>query len=164
MQSSQSETSSLWQKIEQHRVGMLTTTDAKGSLVSRPMTSQKADQEGSLWFFASADAAVTQEIERNPSVNASFSAPDDSVYVSVSGMATVIHDKAIITTMWNPFVSAWFPGGPEDPQVALLKLTVHFAEYWDSDKSKMMQLYSMAKAAVTGEAPTDIGEHRKFTL
>jgi hypothetical protein len=35
------------------------------------------------------------------------------------------------------------------------------AEYWDVNDSKMVQMLKMAKAAVTGKPPTDMGEHRK---
>ena len=64
----------------------------------------------------------------------------------------------------NPLVGAWFPKGIEDPHVTLIGVTIDSAEYWDSDKSRMMQLFAMAKAAVTGKPPTDIGDHKKIVL
>lgn len=164
MQSNNESATTLWQKIEHVRVGMLTTIAADGTLVSRPMTSQKVDDDGVLWFFASAEAAVAHQIEHNPVVNVGFAAPDDSVYVSVSGTAEVVLDKMMIASMWSPLVSVWFAGGADNPHIALIKVKVHAAEYWDSDQSKMMQLYAMAKAAVTGEPPAAIGEYRKFNL
>jgi hypothetical protein len=38
------------------------------------------------------------------------------------------------------------------------------AEYWDVDDSKMVQLYKMAKAALTGEPPKNLGEHKKVAV
>lgn len=157
-------TADLFKKIQHIRVGMLTTHGEGSALLSRPMTSQNVDQEGLLWFFTSDQATVAENIERQAAVNVSFTAPGDSLYVSVSGHAEVIKDRSVIRDMWNPMVGAWFPGGPDDPHVALLKVVVSGAEYWDSDKSKMMQLFAMAKAAVTGEPPTAIGEHKKISL
>ena len=155
---------SLWQKIEHVRVGMLTTVNAEGTLESRPMTNQKIDEQGLLWFFVNDQAAVSKQIAHNGSVNVSFAAPSDSLYVSVSGAAEIVKDLATIKSMWNPIVGAWFPGGAEDPHVALIRVKLCSAEYWDSDKSKMTQLFMMAKAAVTGEPPTGIGEHRTIAL
>lgn len=164
MSSTVASTADLFQKIQHIRVGMLTTHGEGNTLLSRPMTSQNVDKEGLLWFFTSDQATVAENIQRQADVNVSFTAPGDSLYVSVSGQAEVIKDRSVIRDMWNPMVGAWFPGGPDDPHVALLKVTVSGAEYWDSDKSKMMQLFAMAKAAVTGEPPTSIGEHKKITL
>lgn len=164
MSSTIDSTSDLWKKIQDIRVGMFTTLGEGNLLVSRPMTSQNVDKEGVLWFFTSDQATVANNIERQGAVNVSFTAPGDSLYVSVSGTAELVKDKSIIRDMWNPMVGAWFPGGPEDPHVALLKVKVSGAEYWDSDKSKMMQLVAMAKAAMTGEVPTGIGEHKKIDL
>jgi hypothetical protein len=38
------------------------------------------------------------------------------------------------------------------------------AEYWDVDDSKMVQLFKMAKAAITGETPKNLGEHKKVAV
>ena len=154
----------LWKKIEHVRVGMLTTVDSTNGLLSRPMTSQKVDDHGLLWFFTSDLASVATNIESHPAVNVSFSAPEDSLYVSVAGNAEIVHDKAVIKAMWTPMVGAWFPEGADDPHVALIKVHVTSAEYWDSDKSKMMQLLAMARAVVTGKPPTNIGEHKKIDV
>ena len=66
--------------------------------------------------------------------------------------------------LWSPAAQAWFPGGHTDPEVALLAVRIRHAEYWDVDDSKMVQLFKMAKAAVTGEPPRQLGEHRELTL
>ncbi|MBC7513184.1 MAG: pyridoxamine 5'-phosphate oxidase family protein [Herminiimonas sp.] len=154
----------LWQKIEHVRVGMLTTVGPDGALLSRPMSNQQVDADGALWFFVSDEAAVSKQIVSSPNVNVSFAAPEDSLYVSVAGTAALVKDKEKIAAMWNPMVSAWFPKGADDPHVALIRVAIDSAEYWDSDKSRMMQLFAMAKAAVTGKPPTDIGEHKKIVL
>ncbi|MES2831016.1 MAG: pyridoxamine 5'-phosphate oxidase family protein [Pseudomonadota bacterium] len=154
----------LRQKIEHVRIGMLTTISSDRTLVSRPMTNQKIDDDGLLWFYVSDESAVSQQIEAQPNVNVSFTAPEDSLYVSVAGSAELIKDRSLIHSMWNPIVAAWFPNGPDDPHVALIKVEMHSAEYWDSKLSKMTQLMKMMKAAVTGKPPTDISEHKKIAL
>lgn len=46
---------------------------------------------------------------------------------------------------------AWFPNGPDDPKLALLKVEVDQAEYWDGPSSTMVQLIGFAKATLTGQ-------------
>jgi hypothetical protein len=47
--------------------------------------------------------------------------------------------------------------------VALLKVTVEAAEYWDAPNSMMVHAYGYVKAALTGEPPHP-GENRKVTF
>ncbi len=152
------------EKIKHVRFGMLTTVDPDRRLSSRPMTNQQIDAQGQLWFFTSDQAQFAKNLAAQPAVNVSFSAPEDSLYVSVSGHAELIKDRAKAEEMWSPFAAAWFPEGIDDPHLALIRIKVDFAEYWDSDSSKMTQLYKMAKAALTGAPPTDIGDHAKINF
>jgi hypothetical protein len=49
--------------------------------------------------------------------------------------------------------------------VALVRVVPHRAEYWDTASSRMVSLYEMAKAALTGEAADpEPGEHGKIDL
>jgi hypothetical protein len=59
---------------------------------------------------------------------------------------------------------AWFPGGPTDTDLALLSVRIRYAEYWDVKESKMVQLFKMAKAAVTGQQPRGMGEHKEMSI
>jgi general stress protein 26 len=56
---------------------------------------------------------------------------------------------------------AWFPGGPTDPRLALLRVTVEHGEYWDA-AGRVVPFLSMLKAAVTHTEPRHAGEHREF--
>jgi len=62
--------------------------------------------------------------------------------------------------LWSAAAKAWFPGGVDDPDLQLLRVQVQHAEYWDVKESRMVQLFKMAKAVVTGERPRGMGEHR----
>ena len=66
--------------------------------------------------------------------------------------------------LWSTLAQAWFPGGADDPDLRVLRVAVDAAEYWDVDTNKMVQLFKMAKAAVTGKPPVDMGEHREVKL
>ena len=59
---------------------------------------------------------------------------------------------------------AWFPKGVDDPDLALVQVRITHADYWDVKTNKLMQLFKMAKAAVTGNPPDDMGEHGKVRM
>jgi general stress protein 26 len=147
-------------RIKDVKFGMFTTQDGNGALTSRPLTLQQLDDGGSLWFFVSDQEAFTRELLDNPSINVSFADVDDHLYVSVSGRAELLRDRVKAEELWNPMVKAWFPQGLDDPHLALLRVNVQGAEYWDTANSKMVTLFAMAKAAITGKPPTNVGEHR----
>lgn len=97
-------------------------------------------------------------------MNISYAEPNDSLFVSVSGTASIVDDRAKIAELWTPMAKAWFPQGVDDPNLALLKLDVVRGEYWDSSSTKMVQLYILTKAVLSGTPPTDLGEHRKVEM
>lgn len=158
-----SQVAELKSKIKPIRFAMFTTIDAQGRLVSRPMTSQEMDADGNLWFFTSTQTELWEDIAAHPQVNLSFAEPADSVYVSISGEAERVVDRARIKDMWNPQVQAWYPHGPDDPHVMLVKVVSHSAEYWDSSASSMVQLFKIARAVLTGSTP-ETGEHARINL
>ena len=61
-------------------------------------------------------------------MNLSFDGSSD--WLSVAGRATLVDDRALVEEMWNPVVEAWFPDGPMDPDVHLLRVNAESAEYW----------------------------------
>ena len=106
---------------------------------------------------------TVEEVERERHVNVSYAKPDDQRYVSVSGKARLVRDPEKTRELWNPAYKAWFPGGLDDPQLALLKITVERAEYWDSSQSAFVHLVGFIKAVATGEAYRP-GENEKLNL
>lgn len=143
---------------------MLSTIDENGHLHSRPMSlNSEVDEDANLWFFTSSNSLKAHEIERSPQVNASFSNPEDSQYVSLSGTAELVTDRAKIKELWKPILKAWFPDGPEQADLALLKVRVERAEYWDSPSSTVAQVFSFVSAIVTGKQ-VEIGENKKIDV
>lgn len=163
-QNHQEQLAALRDKVEDVRFGMFTTTNPDLSLSSRPMTSQQIDSQGQLWFFTSDESAFVKNLQAQPSVNVTFAKPEDSLYVSISGRAMLIKNREKAEELWNPMVGAWFPGGLDDPHLALINVDIRDAEYWDSASSTMTQLFAMAKGVLTGQRPTDVGEHVEIKL
>ena len=140
---------------------MLTTVDESGDLHSRPMSSNgDVDENGDIWFFTSASSHKVTEIGKLPKVNVSFADPDDQRYVSISGTAQLSRDQAKIDELWRPEFKIWFPEGKDDPEIALLRVSLEKAEYWDSPSSTIGYALSFVSSLVTGKQP-DLGENKK---
>jgi general stress protein 26 len=152
-----SDVAKLGKLIKGIKVAMLTTICPDGSLRSRPMVTQEAEFDGTLWFFTRADMPMADEVQRSKQVNVTYVSPDDQRYVSVSGTAHVARDTDKSKELWHPLLKAWFPQGPDDPQVALLRIDVEKAEYWDAPSSTWVHLAGFAKALATGQ-PSSPGE------
>lgn len=141
---------------------MLTTVDESDDLHSRPMSlNSDVDEQGNLWFFTSSNSHKASEIERTPNVNVSFIDTRKQHYVSISGTAELVRDKQKIKELWKPVLKAWFPDGPDQPDVALLKIKMTKAEYWDGPSSTIAQAISFVSAIFTGKQ-ADLGENKKL--
>ena len=134
---------------EDIKITMFTTIDAEGHFVSRPMAHHLVEQDGDLWFFAERDSRVVEQITANPHVGLTLTSND--TWISIDGEAGVVEDQAKKNELWNSWVEAWLPQGPDDPNVVLLKVDAHTAEYWDTPGGTVASLLSFAKSKVTGE-------------
>lgn len=146
--------------IKDVRFAMLTTQTPEGNLHSRPMATQQVEFDGTLWFLTSISSTKIDEVKQHHEVNVAYADASADKYISVAGTAEVMRDRHKLEELWSPFHTAWFPKGKEDPDIALLKVTVESAEYWDIPDSKMVQIIGFAKAALTGKRyhPGDHGE------
>lgn len=144
--------------------GMLTTVDEDGSLRSRPMsTNGDVEFDGDLWFFTYASSHKVDEIRHDRHVNVSFADPKRQTYVSMSGTGEVVRDRRKIEELWKPELKAWFPKGVDEPDIALLKVSVRKAEYWDSPSSPVAQAIGLVGSLARGE-PYTPGENEEIDL
>ena len=142
---------------------MLTTVDEDGTLRTRPMATQDLQPDGVLWFFTQVSAPKVGDIQRDQQVSVGYAKPDDELYVALSGTAQLVRDLQKIDELWKPLLKAWFPNGKDDPELALLRVTVNDAEYWDGPSSKLVQLTLIAKNLVTGQQGVG-GENAKLDV
>lgn len=143
---------------------MLTTVDEKGDPHSRPMSSNgDIDPNGDIWFFTAASSHKVSEISKAPRVNLSFADPDNQHYVSITGTAQLVRDRQKIDELWRPEFKMWFPEGKDDPEVALLKVNLEKAEYWDSPSSTIGFALDFVSSLITGKE-SDSGENKKLNF
>lgn len=156
----------LWELIKDIRFAMFTTRHSNGHLHARPMTTQNSelDEDASLWFFMSRSGDPVADIAVEPIVNLVYADPGEDTYVSVSGTASVVEDMAKKEQLWSKAAQAWFPGGTTDADLALVRVKITHANYWDIDESKIVQLFRMAQAVITGNPPKGLGEHAEIRM
>jgi general stress protein 26 len=150
--------------IKDIRVAMLTTVGEDGTLHSRPMMTQGAEFDGTVWFLTGQDTAKAAEVAGHRSVNVSYAQPDANRYVSLSGLATIVRDPQKAGQLWSPLHRAWFPQGPDDPNLALLQIDVQSAQYCDTASGRMVALAGFLKASASPGRRFAAGGHDKVTL
>ena len=143
---SQEQIAKIWDMIRDIKFAMLTSDD-DGHLRSRPMVATQKSFEGTLWFFTRKHAHKVDELRDDPRVNVSYSDGAAQNYVSLSGTTTLVTDQATLAQHWGEAMRAWFPKGVDDPEIALLKVDVQQAEYWDAPNSKMVHAYRLHQSA-----------------
>ncbi len=144
-------------------IAMLTTTRPDGRLVSRPLGTQEVEFDGDLWFATGADSAKVAEIAANPYVNVSYASTSANTFVSVSGRAEVLHDRAKADALWSPAMKLFFPGGKDDPNLRLVRVHAETAEYWDGPGTIVGKALHFLLTAVTDE-PASLSENELIDL
>jgi len=149
--------------IKDVRIAMLVTIGADGKPHSRPMSTQEADFDGSVYFLTDIESAMVMEIATNPTVAVAYSSPGKETYVSLTGHAEVLNDRERIRDFWSAFMKAWWDG-PEDPRIRVLRVDIEQAEYWDTPGGKVASLLALVKSAVTGKNADQDNDHEKVRI
>ncbi|MBP2282437.1 general stress protein 26 [Flavobacterium sp. CG_23.5] len=154
----------LIEMIKDVRTCMLITNEKNAeNLSGRPMSIAKIDDDGTMWFFTKKSSYKVDEIEESKKVSLAITNESSNNYLMIHGTASLVNDKAKMAALWSSIMKAWFPLGLDDPDMLLIKVTPSEVNYWDSSSSKMVVLFNMLKAIVTGKE-YDEGEHGKISL
>lgn len=146
----------LQEKIKDIRYAMLTTAEADGSLHGRPMMTLDQTSDGDLWFFTLASTTKVAEVSQHRQVNISYARPEKRLFVSVTGTAQLVHDRQKIEELWKAEGLNWFPDGKETEDLALLRVTVEWAEFWEWSEGKGGLLHSLFKSSGKQEEFTGV--------
>lgn len=113
-------------------IAMVTTHnhERSGQLVSRPLSTQTAD-DGDALFLIRKDSAVAADVRANPQVNLAYAAK--TAWLSVAGRAEVVIDDALVAELWSAGAKAFMGGGPEDPDNVVLRVRGETAHLWGGD-------------------------------
>ena len=103
---------------------------------TRPMTALLDNSRpGSMWFFTVKDNAMLGQLTEGHRAVATFTAKDHDLFATIHGTLLVESDARMIDKLWNSHVAAWYEGGRNDPNIALLRLDPEQAEIWENANS-----------------------------
>jgi general stress protein 26 len=151
----------LLELIRDIRVALLTTVDRDGRFHTRPVQTLQVEDDGTLWFFTDWSSPKVDELHYDVRVSLGYADPAKNVYVAVSGSGSLLRDIQKAKQLWGVEQRAYYPEGPEDERLALLRVVIERAEYWIAP-GRISYLIAAARAAVTGTPAGVIGENRKI--
>ena len=116
-----------------------------GELHARPMSNNgEADWDGQSWFLAPSDGRLVAELRANPEAVTTYRAETGYTFVTISGRTTLETDPSLKRRLWLDELERWFPNGPEDPNVTLIRLDAEAAQWWTEDGDGSADLREVA--------------------
>lgn len=135
----------LWSKLAASPFVMIGLTD--GDQHHIPLTAQlDEDQVDTLFFFVGKD----NRLAPGGRAMAHFVSKGHDYFACLDGTARIDNDFGLIDKLWNNQAQAWFPGGKDDPNLALLRFDIHSAELWETDMSVSGKLKMLFGGKIMG--------------
>ncbi len=133
----------------------ITDIHANEPLHVRPMSVQKVEEDGSLWFLSADDSHKNAEIQVDHKVQLLFQGSSYSDFLSLYGTATISKDKAIIKELWEPILKTWFTEGEDDPRITAIKVNPTEGYYWDNKHGNAVAFIKTLAGALVGKTLDD---------
>ena len=143
------------------RVALLTTVDRDGHFHTRPVQTLEVEADRTLWFFTDWSSPKVDELHHDVRVSLGYADIAKNVYVAVTGSGRLMRDGQKAKELWSIEQRAYYPRGPEDERLALLRVDIERAEYWVAP-GRISYIVATVAAAVTGTPAGVIGENRKI--
>jgi general stress protein 26 len=124
----------------------------------RPMSTQQVDDEGNIYFLSDRNSDKNKEIQQDSHVQLFYSDPSKASFLVVNGFAVAFYDRQKIEELWKPLLKTWFQGGPDDPNLSVIKVKPELAYYWDTKGNKMVNFFKMLASVATGKTLIDAEE------
>jgi len=125
--------------VDKIRSAMLTTDDLR----SRPMSVQRVDADGTVWFLVDARADWIGDLP-GP-VNVAWVASDR--WISGTGQARLVRDQGTLDDLGDPVSDSFFDEGAER---AAIRVDLDRADTWTSP-NRLSRAVRIAVGAVTGD-------------
>lgn len=145
----------LFDMLADVRSGMLGLTASGTGL--QPMTHFPDEAAGVIWFISSMQSELVQATGLGEDADYVVVAKNHDMHTSLRGKLYHLHDDAQLNALWNPVIGAWFEGGRDDPDVALLRFEPETAELWASTTSMLRFGFEILRANLAAEHRPDLG-------
>lgn len=142
----------LWKKMAE---GPFVMVGLVGRGHSEPLTAQlDKDQVDTLFFFIGKD----NRLAGGGNAMVQFVSKGQDYFACLAGRASIVDDRAMVDKLWSKPVEAWFPGGKDDPNLALLRIDIDDAELWEADMSLAGKIKMLLGAKIR---PDQEGSHAR---
>jgi general stress protein 26 len=129
--------------LARYRTAVLTTRGAEdGHLHARPMSMRQQVRGEEIWFATSCEAQKCRDLEKDPQCALVFHDAADGTTVCVSGTGEVLRDRKLLHELWDPSWKRWFPEGPDQRDLALLRVIPEHVERHDGRTGAAEVLYT----------------------
>jgi general stress protein 26 len=126
----------------------------------RPMSVQRVDSDGTIWFLSASDSHKNDELVRDPRVRLYFQGSTHSDFLYLDGTADVSTNKAMIKELWEPICKTWFTEGVDDPRITVIRFVPTGGYYWDTKHGNAVAGVKMMIGAAIGKTLDDSIEGR----
>jgi general stress protein 26 len=133
----------------------VTSTNLNNSHKSRPMSVQKTDKAGNIWFLSVKDSMKNLEIAADTDVTLYFQGSSYSDFLELNGHAVITDDRAKIEELWDPTVKAWFTEGKDDPRISVIQFIPNSGYYWDNKHGNTVAGIKVLISAISGKTMDD---------
>jgi general stress protein 26 len=132
-----------------YRTAILTTVGEDGHFHSRPMAMRQQVRGEEIWFAASIESKKCKDLTHAPQCGLTFYDPEgDKPTVSISGTGEVIRDRKLVHELWDPSWRRWFTSGPDQRELALIRVMPEHVERHDARTGETEVLLATAPRRV----------------
>lgn len=121
---------------------------------ARPMSVQKTDEEGNLWFLSALDSSKNVELSSSPEASLFFQGAGQSEFMELKGHVIITKDRDKIDELWGAVVQNWFDG-KDDPRITVIQFIPDSGYYWDNKYGDAVAGAKLLIGAVTGQSFDD---------
>lgn len=122
---------------------------------TRPMSVQKIDENGTLWFLSPIDSHKNEHVLHDSTVQLLFKGSDYSDFLSLYGNASLSRDEQKIDELWEPVLKTWFTEGKDDPRITVIEFTPVSGYYWDTKHAQIVAFAKQMIGAAIGKTLDD---------
>jgi len=135
--------------LAEFKTALLVTRGADGHLHGRPMAMRQQVRGEEIWFATSRDSKKCDDLAGDPRCALTFTAGDGGA-LTLSGRGEVIRDRKLAVELWDRSWSRWFPEGPVQRDLALLRVIPEHVERHDGATGACQVLFTTGRRAVVG--------------
>ena len=113
------------------------TAAENGSANARVVQPGRLRDDWSVGFMTERYCRKVAEIGRAGQLTLAYECDLDKTYVTLAGRPVIVDDVALKRSLWNPNADRWHRGGPDDPNVVIVRLRTDRIEMWSSGRDVM---------------------------